>query len=417
MRSALAAFVGSVLILSFALFSASCRKNSQLVAPPDTAHFLTKQQHEISWPGLANSPWPMFLHDAQHTGRSPYRGPQEGKVEWTFFAGGGVFSSPVIDENGTIYVRVSSFSPDFLAIGADGQLKWSKSTAGDGSALVAADGNVHVDGYDNWQRYLFAYDRGGFLKWRFPVVGNASFSSPVISKDGGTVYLAVGSLYAIRRDGTLHWKWKPDSDSVQYSPAMSPDGTLLYVPGGHALYAVDTSGHLRLTCRKVPSAPAVDNDGNVYFCAGADELCSFDQSGVLRWRLPGVPWTGLGIGPIIGWDGTIYVITCLDLYAIDYAGRLKWKYPLPALSDCIPAIDVDGTIYFGLTHSRRPYGNPADSTNFIALNPDGTMKFQMYLAGGLGGWIPNIDSPPAISGNGRIYVSSNNPGHHVYAIK
>jgi len=78
---------------------------------------------------------------------------------------------------------------------------------------------------------------------------------------------------------------------------------------------------------------------------------------------------------------------------------------------------VDGTIYFGLTHSRRPYGNPADSTNFIALNPDGTMKFQMYLAGGLGGWIPNIDSPPAISGNGRIYVSSNNPGHHVYAIK
>jgi len=276
MRSALAAFVGSVLILSFALFSASCRKNSQPVAPPDTTHFLTKQQNEISWPALANSPWPMFLHDPQHTGRSPYRGPQEGKVEWTFFTGQDlrqqIFSSPVIDEEGTIYF--SSLSSNFYALRSDGLLKWSKSIGGgDGSALVAADGTVYEYGFGTGQpgeqyTYLYAYDRGGHLNWRFPVLGAAMLSSPVISKDGETLYLAVGSLYAIQRDGTLHWKWQPDSDYVQYAPAMSPDGALLYVSGSHALYAVDTSGLLRWMYGRTPSTPAVDNDGNVYF--GAD---------------------------------------------------------------------------------------------------------------------------------------------------
>jgi len=61
---------------------------------------------DVPWPGLANSPWPMFLHDPQHTGRSPYRGPQEGKVEWLFDAGIWVYSSPVIDLDGSIYFGV-----------------------------------------------------------------------------------------------------------------------------------------------------------------------------------------------------------------------------------------------------------------------------------------------------------------------
>jgi len=37
---------------------------------------------EVLWP-LATSPWPMFRHDPQHTGRTPYIGPQSPSVKWT----------------------------------------------------------------------------------------------------------------------------------------------------------------------------------------------------------------------------------------------------------------------------------------------------------------------------------------------
>jgi len=53
---------------------------------------------------LADSPWPAFLHDPQHTGRSPFVGPQEGNVQWKFITLGDVSSSPAIGMDCTIYV-------------------------------------------------------------------------------------------------------------------------------------------------------------------------------------------------------------------------------------------------------------------------------------------------------------------------
>lgn len=33
---------------------------------------------------LANTPWPMFMHDVQHTGQSPLDGPQENTLYWQY---------------------------------------------------------------------------------------------------------------------------------------------------------------------------------------------------------------------------------------------------------------------------------------------------------------------------------------------
>ena len=53
--------------------------------------------------GVFESPWPMFRHDPQHTGRSPYLGAQEAKLKWKYMAEGPVhFNSPVIGPAGTI---------------------------------------------------------------------------------------------------------------------------------------------------------------------------------------------------------------------------------------------------------------------------------------------------------------------------
>ena len=53
---------------------------------------------------LADAPSPMFHHDLQHTGRSPYVGRQLPEEKWSFMIGGYVTSSPAIDKDGTIYM-------------------------------------------------------------------------------------------------------------------------------------------------------------------------------------------------------------------------------------------------------------------------------------------------------------------------
>ena len=61
-----------ILLLSAALLI-SCEEstgpdNSKDPKPPG-------YQEEIPWPSLADSPWPMYHHDPQNTGRTNYSGP------------------------------------------------------------------------------------------------------------------------------------------------------------------------------------------------------------------------------------------------------------------------------------------------------------------------------------------------------
>ncbi len=111
---------------------------------------------------LADTPWPMFQHDLQHIGQSPYIGAQEPTVDWTYFTDGYWVLSPVIDADGTIY------------IGSD-------------------DGN------------LYALNPDGTKKWEFTTgVSVFDYSSPAIGTDGTiNTSLNNGYIYAIYGSGTL----------------------------------------------------------------------------------------------------------------------------------------------------------------------------------------------------------------------
>ena len=91
-----------------------------------------QQQIDIPWPTLANSPWPMIKHDPQLTGRSPYAGPKIPTIKWTLDLPYGVFSGPVIGEDGTLYVGTRAYlyfvgdtTNYFYAINPDGTIKWT----------------------------------------------------------------------------------------------------------------------------------------------------------------------------------------------------------------------------------------------------------------------------------------------------
>lgn len=174
---------------------------------------------------------------------------REGSVRWRFRTGLKVFSTPAIDEDGTVYV--GSQDDHLYAIAPDGRLRWRYRTRDD------------VDG------------------------------SPAIGDDG-TIY--VGSddhrVYALRRDGTLRWSTDLDGDvrapvglgdGVVYAGVFAPRPRMVALDAAtgqerwsFAVSAGDSGG-------SVSSGPVVDRDGNLYFGADDDFVYALDPAGRLRW--------------------------------------------------------------------------------------------------------------------------------------
>src|SRR5271169_2599381 len=157
----------SVVLLLFVLFPIfSCSKKT-IIDPGSINKWVTKEQVNISWPGLANSPWPMRLHDPQHTGRSPFAGPQAGTMEWRVDAGSEVYCSPAIDEDGTVYI--STFSGSLTAVSQTGSVEWQVAEGStSGSLVISSDGSIY-----GWAGlFLASHDRSGNLNWEYPFAPN-----------------------------------------------------------------------------------------------------------------------------------------------------------------------------------------------------------------------------------------------------
>ncbi len=378
------------------------------------------------------SPWPMFRHDLKHTGRINYTGPATPTVAWTFQVNDAITSSPSIGFDGTIYIGAGGYYDRFgyntggydsslYAINPDGSLKWKFKT-GKGSyaagifssPTIGPDGTIYFGALDH---YLYALEDSltyGKLKWKSFVGQNSVYASPALNQDSN-VYVGCLDLgfYAFRaEDGTKKWGYTTGW-CIFSSAVILDDGTIYVGSKDHNLYAFEDSitygkvrwkyptgqffdGHL------VDSSPAVGEDGTIYF--GTDQFGAFGQTpvsidtsfwavnpdGTLKWAFE----TGSGVesSPAIGPDGTIYFgsyDSCL--YAVmdnGYYGILKWQFRTNGPIDCSPTVDGDGTIYFG---SR-------DSTLY-ALNPDGSVKWTFQTDAG-------FESSPTIDGNGYLYIGN-----------
>jgi outer membrane protein assembly factor BamB len=343
------------------------------------------------------NPWPMFRHDLNHTGRSPYdTSDNDGQLKWKLETGDKIsFSSPAIASDGTVYI--GSQDGYLYAVYPNGTLKWRFGTGDDiaSSAAIGSDGVVYFGSID---KHVYALNPNGTLKWKFQALRKLC-SSPAVSPDG-TVFIGSHdkNLYAIKPDGSLKWIFATDA-MVLSSPAVGSDGTV-YVGTHHWLYAINPDGTLKWVSQVdeliIWSSVAIGEDGTLYIGTYDDQisqwgyLYAFDSNGTLRWkfRLPG---SGTHSSPAIGVDGTIYIGATdysYNFFAVNPDGTQKWNFSANSYVHSSPAIGSDGTIFFG-----------SEDQNVYALHPNGSLRWRSATGGG-------VTSSPAIGPDGTVYVGT-----------
>jgi outer membrane protein assembly factor BamB len=334
--------------------------------------------------GLANSAWPMFQHDPQHTGRSPNSGPPNLAPKWRFQVEG-VPGSPAIGSTGVIYLPTGSTGLD----------------EGNGGSLYA----INPSGTQQW-RYRFPQD---------PATGChivAGFSAPAIADDG-TIYVHTQSaqpctagpsqLLALNPNGTLKWAYPLNGGAAVFvaeflsSPAVGADGTIYVSSADTGLYAINPNGTTKWVVSpngtSIYTTPAIGADGTIYITVG--DLFAYNPNSSLKWSAP----VGVAIpdtrSPSLGSSGTIYA--CGEFpnacHAFSPAGSEIWSIPFQAGSSTTPAIAGDGTIYFS--------GNR--SLGLVAVNPNGSRRWSADLDG-------SPPRSPALTANGKLYVRGEEGG-------
>jgi outer membrane protein assembly factor BamB len=370
---------------------------------------------------LGITPWPMFRHDLQHTGRSPYLGAQTFHLKWSFSTGGeGIDSTPAIDTSGNLYVQ--SRSGFLYALGSNGILKWKFQTFDsfvgcciglESSPAIDSNGVVYVGSSDS---NLYAIFSNGTLDWRFTTRGPIQ-SSPTIGNDG-TIYVGSndGNLYAITQNGQLKWKFATagavvSSPAIDYIADSSSLRAIIYFGSNDArLYAISQSGELAWSFKTgggVVSSPTIGRGGIAYVASRDGYVYAINRGGNLVWKFLIAPeCTDFPVNcandssPAISSRGTIYIGEGAGgdgegFYAIDRNGTLLWKSPSAEIRSS-PAIGSDGTVYVGMD-------DPV-----LAFNPDGTVK-----------WVSNFTtigpafifySSPSIGPDGTIYIGTEYEG-------
>jgi outer membrane protein assembly factor BamB len=352
--------------------------------------------------GTNGNQWGLYGHDAQNTCHSEFPASSNpGHEKWKFFVDAPLYlSTPVIDGDGVIYITSSNHG--LFAVYPNGTLKWHRDLIGfqEYPPALGPDGTIYAGTMERFH----AFFPNGTLRWILPIKKDFT-SKPVINSDG-TIYVGTsdGYVFAIYPDGIIKWEF-------------------------YLGYLIDTV--------------SIDNNGNIYIAAyPCDYLYSLYSNGTFRWRF----WLNQVItdAPLIGPDGTLYIVPIYDVVAIAPNGTEKWRVNLGG-SAGTPALASDGTIIYSpysksyiyklnpsngnilwqyqieitSRHKTRPaiandgtiffaYTDSTENEAFVtSLNPDGTLKWTTRLTSDICPFdYVIIGANPSISADGTLYITS-----------
>jgi len=351
--------------------------------------------------------WPMFLHDAQNTGRSEYSGPQTNNLRWTYIlqagTNAGYVGTPIVGQDGAIYIGAGWMNSGYLyALDKDGNVKWTSPNLGacPNVPAIASDGTVYFGLYDYGSYFYALNPQDGSVKWNF-LVGDCT-SATKIGQDG-TIYFTSETYYLYALEPTGQLKWQHYIGQVTSAPAIGPDGTIYVtwgVWGAVALYAVSPDGNYKWSTGlqvggNFSTNVSISKDGIIYLC-GQYALCAVEPvQGTIIWTFaPGVqlyycvPIQSNDNKIIVASQGKIYFINASDGIMLN-----TYDYEDASLVPLQCVVDKDGVVYTSFVNTSSVSG----PSEFLAINSDGTEKWSYDL------YWPYY-TQPAIS-NGVLYVA------------
>ena len=306
---------------------------------------LPSQPNGYEVPVEAESPWPEFRRDRRNTGSTPLPAAYSGDTPWEFHTDKGIFSTPVIGSDGTIYV--GSADHCFYALHPDGTLKWKFKTGGiiDSAAalhrpdpgstygsvtFISGDGIMYHLRTDDGptepqQRILWTFDASrepgaGYINWW---EGNVAIGYDGTIFAGNTNW----NYYAINPDGSVKWKYATGSNN--WSMAAYGDDGVIYLGSldtqVRAILPNGAKNWSKRTLGMIAASVAIGSDGTVYVGSFDSYFYALEpQTGKTKWTFK----TGNHIysSAALGSDGIYFGSTDGVLYALDASGRLQWSY-------------------------------------------------------------------------------------------
>jgi outer membrane protein assembly factor BamB len=363
-----------------------------------------------------NSPWPMYMHDQQHTGKSTALGPATGPVVPKFAPyklANVPKSQPAVGPDGAVYMGVTH-QPLCAVDGDTGALIWCTGGTADGNSsspavAVAApnqpvphDRTIYIGARDN---ALWAVNNDDHTNaWRYKIqLDGDVMSSPTITEDG-TVYmtcgcLSAGLIWAMTSDGQVRWSIQvPNPINNSSITVSSKTPAQLGLPGdvvrrlyvgsnNGTLWAIDDLGgsgndRVRVGWGFLPfgqkgtnynSSPTVDKNGHVYW-GSANGFFKVRDDGTQATLL----WSKDDGGTVdntaaVDNDHERVIVSTYrqgkrTLYAFDFDGNPVWP-PLTGASTAVnqhqqgpsPVIDAAGNVYAAIGRQVYAFDSAGNS--------------------------------------------------------
>jgi outer membrane protein assembly factor BamB len=358
-------------------------------------------------PLAADSPWPKFRRDPAQTGLGARLVARPDDVPWRHATLKGVFSSPVMAGDGTVYV--GSADQNLYAIDRTGTLRWSFATGEiiDSAPLLDDSGAVYFGSGDG---HLYALEAAsGAMRWSFQADDPAERHAFIRWFEGNVAIGPNGDLYAPndnfwmyaldRKTGSMKWR-HPSADQTWSLPAVDVATGDLFLGNnsllpllGPNVFSLRSGGSERWTASAIGSVVASPLlAGGRAMVGGFDGfLRAYDTAtGSVAWSAPARDH--LYASPAILPAGAIVqASTDGSVYALDpKTGAVVWTFDTREPIRASPAVDAEGHVYFGSGDGR-----------LYVLEPDGRLRWAMHL---IDGDRNDLNASPAL-GDGRVVLA------------
>lgn len=333
------------------------------------------------------------------------------EVKWTkyFESVDGFYTSPTVGTDGTLYIAGSKmyaldassvsrweyridlhdliesgvFQDDaqniyfstvnkVYSLTSSGMKRW-ETTCGAPSKMASSDQGGTFDGSTIYttcgQSFSALNKEDGTQLWSMPPLDRET--SPVLLKDGTVAFVRERRIFVADRAGNILWSYPHVSISasgaldsrgtpletyIDTPIAVGDDGTIYAGTQFGKFIALDTQGQVKWTYDRETQmgfrrSPVIAADETIIAVSVQDVVYAFSPDGLVKWRFP-LPRTrnmSRHTAPLLGSDGTIYVLAETRLFALSDKGKLLWDLPLQGTPVGSPALAPDGTMYIAMS--------------------------------------------------------------------